>query len=113
MAFVVTAVTGLEKEAPKKQTPDSSDATGQGDEPANVTTEETQSADVQPNETSKVRPGVAFWIAIKTHDCMLQKLEGMFVNMFLACGFSVYHCKVIKFKYCYYCYLKINVLEHI
>ena len=55
--------------------------------------------DGHTNDSTKIRPGVAFWIAIQTHECMLRKLEGMFVNMFLACGFAVYHCKVCYFSH--------------
>ena len=46
-----------------------------------------------PDE-SKIKPGVAFWIAVETHECMLPTLENMFMNMFLACGFTINDCKV-------------------
>ena len=99
MAFVVTAVTGLQKEPPKKSISDTTDAPVQGDNSTTENSEESTSTEAQPTDLTKVRPGVAFWIAVQTHECMLRQLEGMFVNMFLACGFSVYHCKVSQFTW--------------
>lgn len=95
----MTAVTGIQKEEPKLDSSVSNSVSGDGNsaDGDNSTESPVEVMDGHPNDSSKVRPGVAFWIAIQTHECMLRKLEGMFVNMFLACGFSVYHCKVCHF----------------
>ena len=95
---MVSSVTGIAKEKKTDKAPESNptesnqvvvDDGGQGTSalPDGASAEE---------DDSKVYPGVAFWIALRTHECMLQKLENMFVNMFQSCGFSIYHCKVRK-----------------
>ena len=70
-------------------------ALGDGASTGQVATN-TTTPEANPNTTdeSKVKPGVAFWIAVETHECMLPTLENMFMNMFLACGFTINDCKV-------------------
>ena len=99
---MVSAVTGIARDqkqasVPAAGTDDSSPNAATGGDPpsdnaaAHADGDADGDADARP---SKMRPGVAFWIAVRTHDCMLKKLETMFVNMFMACGFSIYQCKV-------------------
>ena len=97
VVFMVSSVTGIAKEKQTEKTPETNptesnqvvvDDGGQG--PSG------RQDGASAEDDSKIYPGVAFWIALRTHECMLQKLENMFVNMFQSCGFTIYHCKVRK-----------------
>lgn len=89
VAFIVSSVTAMAKEKKNKKKPDDS----QGSQDPNPTQDDESGSS---QESDRVLPGVAFWIACKTPSCMLRRLESLFINMFQSCGFDVYTCKVIR-----------------
>ena len=96
---MVSAVTGIardkKREVSATSADDSSANAAIGGDPSTDNAASHADGDADGDASPcKMRPGVAFWIAVRTHDCMLKKLETMFVNMFMACGFSIYQCKV-------------------
>ena len=85
---MVTAVTGIDK--PKKKPQPLEEGLEQGEDRHDEEVGEQHPKD----PIDKCLPGVSFWIAIRTHSCMLPTLERSFVNLFHSVGLTIYDCKV-------------------
>ena len=90
VCLLISAVTAIANEKPKKPTPTSQD---QNDD-LDASMGEITDGNEENQDAPTALPGVAFWIVFQAPDCVLSHIERKYMKMFASCGFSIYSCKV-------------------